>query len=383
MTLKIEAVNRYVTDGIEKSLIDRIRSLNFENETIEFVINDRPKVTISENQGGEFFLDYYYRSKFLESVGIAIDPSGAVHELVELVNGDRDRITTYHFSFAPMQLSDASIQFVDGRYTIVPINEEQYLDLCETFPDVGNLLKNKGVAEGAILVSKEIARLVPDGQTYNEFFDRLDDIYSGHEVVFGLVNFFWGKFGAQTTTVSCDNFSYASASGAHRLWSVEIGSIDASNHAIADTVLKQLDALLFYRLILRSELSSNHVFQQSIFLRSVLDPFFEQNSSKISEIKNTQSLAKKTEAQARIVFQFLNDNGIANGDLEITEAEFTEFLGVRNRIIHPTPADGIEDLHLLYDKLGGIRKAVYLFVNLCIRNNVRQSFGTFFVESSL
>ena len=47
------------------------------------------------------------------------------------------------------------------------------------------------------------------------------------------------------------------------------------------------------------------------------------------------------------------------------------------------PTDGIERLHLLYDKIGGIRETVYHFVTLCVGNNAQKGFDNFFVESSL
>ena len=60
-------------------------------------------------------------------------------------------------------------------------------------------------------------------------------------------------------------------------------------------------------------------------------------------------------------------------DKGLSEAEFTEFLGIRNRIIHPDPHDTIESLHLIYDKLPALRWNVYEFLVKSIGNNAAKT----------
>ena len=69
----------------------------------------------------------------------------------------------------------------------------------------------------------------------------------------------------------------------------------------------------------------------------------------------------KTTFQARFILKTLVDNGYQNQNL-ISEGLLKDFLQIRNSIIHPNPTDGIEHLHLLYDRIHDIRKVIYEFL---------------------
>ncbi|WP_271765931.1 hypothetical protein [Aquimarina algiphila] len=370
-----------ILEYIEKikclSLIEQFNN-KIENEEILIDLDERPQYTIAKDHIGQFFYDYYCRCTFLSSL-ISVNVDDEIDQMIKFIKGETDTVNTYHFSLSPQKTNnDLDL----GNYFLIQLNEDQFQNLIQTHHSFGHQIERENYPSEyrALLISKVIAKRKQGNQSHHLWFDRLDEIYTYHSIIRFLLKYFAGNIQSADSSISSDNFPFASSSGSGKVFKNEITSISDSDKAKIIQIIDFLSDKLVFRLIVRSEISCKNVFEQAVFLRSILDPILSKNNT---AIRSTMVQGDhKTTFQAKFILKTLVDNACQYHNL-ISESLLKDFLKIRNSIIHPNPTDGIEHLHLLYDRIHDIRKVIYEFLFCSIELKQANNFDDFELNTQL
>jgi len=364
-----EVILKYIEDNKSLSSTERFRKGRIiNNEEFLISIDDRPTQTIAKNSFGEFILDYNKRCEYLSNI-ISLNPIEEVKNLIKFINGDNENLIIYHYSLLPLKIDSDKIDL--GNHSLHNLDESLFKSLLNSHLQLKSLTRIESfpVNYRSLLISKVSTNRIDQNTSRHLFFDRLDEIYSYHSIIQFLLDYYFGDINIHRGSVSTDNFPEAGSSGSSKIFPREISGINNERINKIRLVIEFLQNKLYYRLILRSEIYSKHVFDRSIFLRSILDPFFEKNNEEINS--HMANGVRKTSIQARFILKTLSDNNSPNSDL-VTEEELTKFLKIRNAIIHPEPNESIEELHILYDKMPKFREVIfdYVFSSILIGANL-------------
>ncbi|MEM9298140.1 MAG: hypothetical protein AAGA64_07095 [Bacteroidota bacterium] len=352
--LNKQAIQDYLEEIKNLSPLDQYRHV-FENEPLCIDLDERPDHPIGKDNIGLFFSQYHQRCMFLSRI-IGVQADKEIDNMIDFINGITDEVNIYHQSISPQKtINDVSF----GRFHVVQLDDKDYQDWLVTH-GLEHPLKTKNFEIGfrSLLISKEVAKR-KTSNNYNHWYDRLDDIYSDHTIVRFFMNFYEGDIQAAPSAWSVDNFPNGSSSGSPSMFQSEIGDLDRIDISKIEDALNFLSNKLIYRLIIRNEITCEHVFQRTIFLRSVVDPILEKNDAVI--MRAWGQVGKKTDVQARYILKTLKDNNARHQGL-VSEGLLGKFLRTRNAITHPKPNDSIEELHILYDKMADLRRVVYDFL---------------------
>lgn len=332
------------------------------NNKICISLNDRPEYVISEGDIGKFFLEYEKRCSFLESI-IGISTKSEIIKMIDFINGKTDELEIYHYSIFPKKIENEKISF--NKYYLVSLSEETFGKLFSSHERLNYCSKLDSFKDHcSILISKENIKRTNHRSSSHLFFDNLDDIYSSHSILEFIFDYYFGEIDRHLCSINTDNFPFANTPGSINLYPSKLDWIDINNIKHIDTLINSLQNKLYYRLMIRSEINARHEFPRAVFLRTLLDPFFQKNESAIKGYVKSLNLDKTT-VQAKYILKFLNTKNSSKASI-ITEGELATFLKIRNKIIHPKPNENIDTLHLLYDKLPLIRKVIYEFIFLAL-----------------
>lgn len=332
------------------------------NNKICISLNDRPEYIIHEGDIGKFFLEYQKRCSFLESI-IGISTESEIRKMIDFINGETNDLEIYHYSIFPKKIENEKITL--NKYYLVSLREKTFDKLFYSHKRLNfNNKLNSFKEHCSILISQENIQRANHRPSSHLFFDKLDDIYSNHSILEFIFDYYFGEIDRYPCSINTDNFPFANTPGSIKLRPSKLEWIDISNIGHIDTIINSLQNKLYYRLIIRSEINAMHEFPRAVFLRTLLDPFFQKNNSTIQSYVKSSNL-NKTTVQAKYILKFLNIQN-SNQVSTITESELETFLKIRNKIIHPKPNENIDTLHLLYDKLPLIRKVIYEFIFLAL-----------------
>lgn len=314
------------------SNIDRFRSeIKIDNEPIEINLDDRTKYIIRKDQVGEFFIEYMTKCKFLETI-IDIDIDEEISNMCSFINGEIDEVNIYHYSVLPQKMQNNSITI--DNYYLINLNDEGFSKFLNSHSSAKSMIdvEKYSPEHVSLIISKERSKRRIVANSFHFDIDRLDEIYSYHSIIRFIIDFYVGDIQHFHSSLSTDNFPNANSSQTSRVIRTEIGKIEAAHTNKIFSIVSFLRDKLFFRLVIRSELSTKSVFEKAIFLRSILDPIFSRNKSVINSAFRPGD--KKTNIQAKYVLKTLSDKHGQYVGL-ISEAELTNFLQIRNSIIHP------------------------------------------------
>ena len=205
---------------------------------------------------------------------------------------------------------------------------------------------------------------------------------SCHRITRFLLKYFAGNIESLDSSISTDNFPHSNSSQSSKVIKTEIQKIEDTHIDKISRIISFLNDKLTYRLIIKSEFSARLPFERAIFLRSILDPILEKNKTTINGAFNPNNGIKKTNIQAQYILKtLLINNGQYSNLVKLNE--LTDFLQIRNSIIHPKPTDTIEKMHLLYEKTTDFRKVIYEFLFIAINKNITNGLSEFELDTVL
>lgn len=373
------------------------------NQVINVYLDDRPPVMIAERNLGEFFFDYQKRCLFLESI-LGLNASDEINRMIDYLNNEVDDLDIYHFSLYPVKTDFKTFSL--GKYSLYQLDEEEFRTFLNSHQSLASHINsiqkiinspisnrfrkiiNFPLGNRALLISKERVKRKQQNESYHLYFDRLDDIYSNHTIVKFLFDYYFGNIGFKQSSISTDNFPFAGTSSSSNFYQGELKNIEQYAIDRIQKTLTFLESKLYYRLIIRAEITSNETFARCVLLRSILDPFFEKRSNK-RKIENAEitlgsatNRLSKTLVQSKLIIKSLIDNGSPKHDL-VTDIELANFLKIRNKIAHPRPSASVLELHQIYEKSSLIRQMIYEFVFILIERKMDNSLDDFEIDTLL
>lgn len=341
------------------SFVERFScGLNIENDELKVSIDDRPTQVISKNSLSIYLVDYYIRCEFLQEV-LDVNPDEELRQFIKFINGKIDEFFIYHYSFFPLKMDKEEVKL--DTFSLHYLDKDKFLLLQKTHPLFTEAILNKNVNEEyrSLLISKIKVKRTNENESRHNRFDRLDEIYTYHHIVRFLLDYKFGEIDHQYSSISTDNFPQANWSGTSHMNLTEIKNINEDALDWIKNIINFLEDKLYYRLIIRGEIDCRTIFDRAIFLRSILDPFFEKNKVQINSAMKKG--VKRSSIQSTFILQLLKKNETKYSSI-INNNELARFLQIRNSIIHPDPNDGIKELHFLYDKMPKIRRTIYDYI---------------------
>lgn len=365
---------------INNSVIETHQSFQlFKNSQIEINVNDRPKYVIQEGQLLNFLSEYKSRCEFLDMIQ-SINISNEIERMYDFLVATTNEIDVYHYSLCSHSTITESLSV--GNISFHKLDELKYQEFLNRHKSVEFLLQQKpnSFPENyrLLIVSKERVKRMNVNPTKHIFYDKLDEIYSNHKLFLFLLNYEYGNINVSNNSISTDNFPHSNSSSSSKMINKDLSEISSPSRIIH--VYNHLQNKLFYRLVMRSEYASKFVFGNTIYLRSLLDPFLNKNND---VIKNACPVrGRKTDYQSKFIFETIRRLN-PSFTFIIDEAELSSFLRIRNNLIHPNPTESIEMLHLIYDKIAEFRKLIYEFIISSIVEIETNSLEDFEIQTTI
>ncbi|PVW15182.1 hypothetical protein [Marixanthomonas spongiae] len=366
---KINEDNSYLTD----------HNKYIRNPKLDYHLLDRPSNFIPANNLSLYLEDFIKRFKHI-GIRVSRNTNDVLKEFLNFLNGDVSKLTIYHWSIVPLKMSADDFK-VDNIY-ISSLNTNEFQSIAKEYRISDHTIEqNSCLKNNSTIIISEVVIESDKAQHHNRhiWFDKLDEIYSNHLTLAFLLQFHYSDNLSKLTSISSDNFPFAGVSWSNSKHSILLNDIKQESLIKIKTLMNFLKNKLYYRLIIQSEYTSKHIFENIVFLRSMIDPFLSKNDPTIKSISQKQNL-HKTIVQARLIKNTLLNQNTPNSHVPLDLLK--DFLKIRNKLIHPSPTRSIAEFHKMYDNITLLRKSIYEFVQSAIEIGINDNLNEFEINIS-